>query len=102
MNKLMNPDAIFNYCCSKLNVSKRDIKSRKRMKDLVIKRKIILLLLFHLCKNLKSKEVTPIIRRHRTTFYHNIKTFYKMDLEHISKYNNLKKEISKLKVMEVR
>jgi|TARA_Y100000310_G_scaffold194184_1_gene194182 chromosomal replication initiation ATPase DnaA len=101
MNKPMNPDAIFNYCCSKLGVSKDDITSRKRMKDLVAKRKIILLLLFHLCENLKSKEVTPFIGRHRTTFYHYIKTFNKMDLEHISKYNNLKEEISNLKVMEM-
>ena len=97
----MDPDAIFDYCCSRLGVPRYVITSRRKRNNLTMKRKIIALLLLHFT-DLKYEKVASLIERDRTLLFHYMKTFNEMDLEHISKYNNLKKEISKLKVMEVR
>ena len=97
----MNPDAIFDYCCSRLDIPRYVITSRRKAKDLAAKRKIIALLLLHFT-DLRYKQVASFIGRDKTVLFHYIKTFNEMDLHHISKFNNLKEEISNLKVMEMR
>ena len=101
MNKPMDPDAVFNYCCSRLDVPNYVMTSRRNISNLSKKRRITALLLLYFT-DLKYESIAHMIGRDRTTVLYYMKTFHKLDLEHIHRYNGLKKEISNLKVMEMR